>query len=77
MLKDLLKINGIKEVSKKEQVMIYGGARYSCSCTGSVGAWEGSYSSPERALGAIDEWCASGYGRCDLMTDAGVSGPEN
>ena len=67
MLKSILNSDGVQQLSKTEQKSITGGARYLCMCIGSIGAWEGSYSSRSSIEKAIGKWCASGSGTCQAL----------
>jgi hypothetical protein len=67
MLKSILSSAGIEQLNQNEQKSIFGGlppAQYYCECTGSVGAWTGSYSSQSAAEASLVEWCASETGNC-------------
>ena len=67
MLKSILNGEGVQLLNKNDQKSIVGGARYSCSCIGSVGAWEGNYNSAGSIANAIETWCASGSGTCSSL----------
>lgn len=63
-MKNLLNQNGVNVLSKSQQQSINGGRKYFCVCTGSVGVWEGNYTSVQEIYDAITKWCASGQGTC-------------
>jgi hypothetical protein len=67
MLKSILNSDNVQQLDKQAQLSISGGRpndRYYCECTGSVGAWTGSYSSQEAAESSLETWCASETGNC-------------
>jgi hypothetical protein len=59
-----LKLTSDKVFGKNKMKKIKEGGKYSCVCTGSVGAWTGSYNSKEEIANAIEKWCASETGSC-------------
>ena len=67
MLKSILNSAGVQLLNKNEQQAILGGARYHCTCNGSVGEWYGTYNSAQSVVNAIQTWCASGQGSCDSI----------
>ena len=69
MLKSILNFDGVQELNKNAQKTIVGGAMFSCQCSGSVGAWEGNYSSVTSAVNSIGRWCESGEGSCVAMAE--------
>lgn len=76
MLRNILNIPGVEELTKVKSVDIKGGFAsaspilaeadsYTCQCSGSVGKWTGNYSSQSAADKSITTWCASGKGSCN------------
>ncbi|MFD2567645.1 hypothetical protein [Pseudotenacibaculum haliotis] len=66
MLKSILNSEGVQELNKMQQKSINGGVgdQYYCECSGSVGAWYGTYSSQAAADSSLETWCASETGNC-------------
>ncbi len=72
MLKSILNVEGVSELNPMEQKTIQGGLsdRYYCECSGSVGAWYGTYSDQDAADASLVVWCASGTGTCSTTVEA-------
>lgn len=64
---EMLGLTSDEILERSQMKKITGGARFSCTCTGSVGSWEGNYSSTQQIIDAIGENCSSGEGSCHAM----------
>jgi hypothetical protein len=61
----------LNQLSRSEMKNVIGGvaaaAKFSCTCTGSVGAWTATYSSATQIANDIVESCSSGQGSCTAV----------
>lgn len=51
-------------LTREQMKMVKGGATFSCTCQGSVGSWEGNYSTSTQISSAITRYCASDRANC-------------
>jgi hypothetical protein len=64
MLKNILKLEGVQQLTKNEQKNVSGGTMVTCSCSGHAGTWTGNYRNAGQVKNALREYCENGRGSC-------------